>query len=436
MLPAVMAGRYIGNGGAKMMGLFVSTCLASLFVFFCLVALQGVLLNIVPARHFPRVSLFVQGALFIALLGLLPLALSISGQYRWLQQRPEILWSLPPVWFLGLGQAILGNTEPLASDLGWLAMQALGASVALAMLTYVWSYRRHRVRVLETQVQPQSGAGWMARLGAGLAERSMPDPRERGIFSFVAATLGRSRQHRMVLTAFVALAGAVVVQGFLSLFLGLGFRGWEVKTFALRQAAVSAPLALSLFGLAGFRYLFRLPVELRANWLFRINEGGNRETFLRAVDRFLLWWGVIPAALVALPLEIAVFGPAGGIAAAVMCLLPSMILQELLLLQFQRIPFTSAYLPGKRPLVETVIFYGVGVAIYVSVLGAITVSCLEEPSYFLVEFGILLASGRGCGRPAMRIGSSENSSLKSCPSRWFTRSASRKTDPLSWTTAA
>jgi hypothetical protein len=345
----------------------------------------------VPAGLFPRVSLFVQGGLFLALLGLLPLILSTPGQYRWMTARPDFAQYLPPVWFVALGQKILGNSEPLAASLGRRALEALGASIVLALATYLWSYRRHRVRVLETQVQTQSRGGWAARLLAGIAERRMRDPREHGVFSFVAATLGRSRQHRMVLTAFVAIAGAVVVQGFLSLFLGRGFRGWEVKTFALRQAAISAPLALSLFGLAGFRYLFRLPVELRANWLFRINEGGNRERFLSAVDRFLLWWGVIPVAVATLPLEIAIFGPAGGIAAALLCLLPSLILQELLLLQFQQIPFTSAYLPGKRPLVETLLFYGVGVAAYVSLLGAITVSCLEEPSYFLIEFGVLLA---------------------------------------------
>ena len=53
------------------------------------------------------------------------------------------------------------------------------------------------------------------------------------------------------------------------------FRGFSVQTPGLRQAAISAPLALSLFVLAGFRYLFRLPVELSANWVFRVTEPGR-----------------------------------------------------------------------------------------------------------------------------------------------------------------
>ena len=61
------------------------------------------------------------------------------------------------------------------------------------------------------------------------------------------------------------------------------------------QAAVSAPLALSLFVLAGYRYLFRLPVELRANWVFRVNESGNRELLLRGMERFVLCLGCCPS---------------------------------------------------------------------------------------------------------------------------------------------
>jgi hypothetical protein len=391
VLPAVMAGRYFHNPGGKIAGLFLSMVLAGLFVFFMLVSLQGALLNLTPHRYFTRISLFVQGVLFVVLLGSIPAVLSIPGQYRSMKERPEWMGQAPPVWFLAVGQRMDGNREPIGELLQRRALASVGGAALLAVAAYVWSYRRHRVRALETQVQPYAGGGLLARVGSALAERSMPDPRERGVFTFVAATLGRSRQHRMALTAFVAIASAVVVHGFLSLVMQREFRGWEVKTFGLREAAISAPLALSLFVLAGYRYLFRLPVELSANWVFRINEGRNREVFLRAVDRFLLWWGVMPVVVLTLPLQVAMFGPVGGIAAAAMCLLPALVLHELLLFHFQRIPFTSAYLPGRRPLIETVLLYGVSVAVYVSILGAITVRCLEEPSYYLIEFGILMA---------------------------------------------
>src|SRR5262249_29163616 len=196
---------------------------------------------------------------------------------RSMNQRPEWIVWVPPAWFLGLDQVIAGNREPMAVRLAFLSLVGVVGAVSAAVLAYFWSYRRHRVRLLE------SSASAAESVHSGrLAERWIRDPRELAIFAFVTKTLSRSRQHRLVLTAFAAVALAVISDSFASLALRHGF--W-VQSRALRLAAVSAPLALSLFMLAGFRYLFRLPVELRANWVFRVNEQGNARILLAGVER-------------------------------------------------------------------------------------------------------------------------------------------------------
>jgi hypothetical protein len=58
---------------------------------------------------------------------------------------------------------------------------------------------------------------------------------------------------------------------------------------------------------------------------------------------------------------------------------------------FEKIPFTSAYLPGKGPLIETVCIYGAAFGAYVGLLSAVIVFCLQEPPFFLMFFGSLLA---------------------------------------------
>lgn len=389
-LPAMMAGRYQPNGLARFVSLFVSTNLAGLFVFFSLVAVQGILLNILPARIFPRVSLVIQGGLFLLLITLLPVVLTIPGIRDITAVPYESLAISPLFWFLALDQRILGSGVHLKAQ-PIHALYGIAGAAGAAVFTYLWSYRRHRVRILETPVAPDPGDGLLNRMYEWLSSRAIPEPSEYGIFLFVGATLGRSRQHRMVLTIFVAVAAALIVQSFLSIFLASGASAWGLRNFALRHAALAAPLALSFFGLAGLRYLFRLPVELRANWIFRIDEGSAQQTYQRAVDRFMRWWGVFPIVIATLPLEIAVFGPAVGVAASLICLLTALILVEILLMQFPHVPFTSAYFPGKRPVVLTVLITGVCVLLYVSIFGAITVGCLDEPNYFLIEFGILLS---------------------------------------------
>lgn len=390
-LPWVMNGRYYQPGTSNLLALFIGMTLGALFVFFTLVALQGLLLNIVPPRIFPGVSLLVQCTLFTLLICLLPFVLSIPSLDRYMMQRPAWVFWVPPFWFLGLDRHLLGNEQEYVWRLGEIALGGAGAAAFCAVAAYLWSYRRQKVRMLETPVQTRHEFAVLRRMLEKWSDRFLPLEPEHAVFSFTMSTLSRSRLHRLVLTGFVAVAFALIAESFVSQILGGGFRGFGVRTFALEQAAVSAPLALSLFVLAGYRYLFRLPVELRANWVFRIHEGGNREDLLRGMERFVFCLGVLPVALLTLPLEIEIFGRVLGCAVSLLAFLPSLIMQEVLLAGFEKIPFTSAYLPGKRPVIETVCIYGVAFGAYVGILSGLIVSCLQEASYFLIVLGSFAA---------------------------------------------
>ena len=382
----IMPGRYAVNIHLQVPGIFVSSSLAAMFVFFSLVAIQGVLLNILPIRHFPRVSLALQGILLTMLLCALPLVISIPNLYSSMNLRPSWAVWLPPLWFLGLDQAIVGNWEPLAVRLAQLSVEGTFGAAAAALATYLWSYRRHRVRVLQSPALSQvSGRFWPAALSA----RIVRDPRELAVFAFIAKILARSRQHRLLLTAFAGIALAIIFESFVSLALSGGFHAFSIRTPALRQAAISAPLALSLFVLAGFRYLFRLPMDLPANWVFRINERGNELALLAGVERFLLYCAVLPVAALTLPLEMRLLGAADGLIASLVCVPPSLALMELLLIPFEKIPFTSSYLPGKRPLIDTVMRYSIGAGIYVTGLSGIVSVCLPSAGATLVLASLL-----------------------------------------------
>jgi hypothetical protein len=96
----------------------VSSGIACFFVFFAILALQGVLLNVLPAKLFARVSVYVQGALAGVFL--------LGGLYSWsikewnpetIARLPESGAWLPPVWFAGLHQTLTG--EAARSSLPW-----------------------------------------------------------------------------------------------------------------------------------------------------------------------------------------------------------------------------------------------------------------------------------------------------------------------------
>jgi hypothetical protein len=303
-------------------------------------------------------------------------------------------------------QVIAGHSDPLALRLALIALAGVAASAVTAILVYLWSYRRHRTRVIESPGIEGASAqraliqAWLA----AAAGRFFPDLRSLAVFGFVAKSLARSRQHRLILTAFAAVALALICEGFAGLVLENGtFHRISVHAAAFRQAVIAIPLALSLFTLAGLLYLFRLPVELRANWVFRIHEPGNAPGLLAGVESFILFWGVIPVSILTTPVEIALLGARAGLQASLLCLLASLILMELLLFPFEKIPFTSSYLPGQAPVIVTVLQYSLASVVYVGVLSSLIRLALERPGPIVILL-LLLVAGWVRARSA-RLGS-------------------------------
>jgi hypothetical protein len=382
--------------------------LGGLFVFFTLVAFQGVLLNLVPIRLFTRISLAAQGLLLASLLAGLPFVFSVPALYDRIDPLPS--WSLyaPPLWFFGIDQIIFGNREPTIALLARIAVFAVLASAAAAILAYVWSYRRHRIRVLES---PSVDSAALLRLWPhSLIERMLTDARALGIFAFISKMLGRSRQHRLILTAFTAISLALISQEFAKIALvGSHFHTISPSIGGVRELIIAIPLGISFFLLAGLRYLFRLPIEIQANWLFRTVEPGHAPALLMGVERFLWAFGAVPVAVLTLPIQASLLGIRTGVAAAMMCLLISFLLIEFLLFTYEKIPFTSSYLPGRRPLIETVLKYSVATACYVWGFAAL-VSFVIKTATSTMSFTAILAVGwwqlrraRLAGRQISRI---------------------------------
>jgi hypothetical protein len=388
LIPAMLAGRYSGGYVWQIPGIFFSSLAGGAFVFFTFVAVQGALLNLLPIRQFPRVSLALQGLLLAVLLGGLPFVFAIPRLFN--GAMPEWAIYAPPFWFFGIDQIIFGSRAAEIVRLARVACAALPVSVACAIAAYLWSYRRHRVRVLESPSAESAAA--RAYWPAELTDRLMPCSRSLGVFGFITKSLARSRQHRLILIAFTAIAVALISEGFSTTILD-----GAATTESNRESAIAIPLALSLFLLAGLRYLFRLPMELRANWIFRITERGHASELAAGTDRFLLWWGVAPVAILTFPIEVSMLGLRSGVVVSLACLLLSLLLSELMQFSFEKIPFTSSYLPGRRPLIETVLKYASAAIAYVWGLSALLSLCSR-----ILSFGFILMIALAMGWRGLR----------------------------------
>jgi hypothetical protein len=358
-----LAGRIRAHATASIAG--------SYFSFFAILAIQGVLLNLLRPRAFGRVSGTVQGFAVAAMLVLMILSFSVGPpQMKAIEASPAALW-FPPLWFVGLYQTSMGDPDPAMHALSRRAIAGLEIAAAVALLSYVVSYRRHRAWMVEGAAGPSRDRRWTG----ALLDRVIESPRQQAVIVFLWKTLLRSTHHRMILMGYAGITVAIIAAGLM----GIGAM-WNSER-ALTACFVWVHGITLLFLLVGLRHLFSIPTELRANWMFQITEAEGRDEWLDAVDRFVLWAGVGLVLLLPLPFEAKVIGWRALGALALFATI-GLLLYEWMFQEWRKLPFTCSHLPGKTPL-WILALYGIGLTVAVPILNAILSAALFSGAGFV-----------------------------------------------------
>ncbi len=351
---------------------------------------QGVLLNLLPPKWYRRLSLFAQLVLLILLvLSFLLLPVILYTGIPWIRAAEPWIYRLPPFWFLGLYQVLIGHGGPVFSRLAISAVEALGAVAAISALAYAVSYSRHVKKSLESVQSARSGPGRMARVLDDLLSRSMlKDPVERACFHFIRITLSRSSLHRLLVAAYLGFGLALML-------VGTGAMVYQYGAAVPIPGLLSVELVLVFFVLAGMRFAFTMPAELRANWLFQATEPAGKRVCSSAAWKTMLMLGACPVLLALLPVHAFFWGFRA--AAAHLCYGGTLawLLSEVLLIAFPKIPFTCTYLPGKanvKALWSVYVTFFVG---YAYGMARLESALLPRPLWFLLACVII------CGASAI-----------------------------------
>jgi hypothetical protein len=257
-------------------------------------------------------------------------------------QNQRLLAWLPTYWFLGLFQILNGTPHPALTPLAWRAAGGLAIAVSGAAVAFLLSYLRTLRKIIEEpDITPGARGGrWLPRFG---------DPPLTALVQFNIRTLLRSRQHRLILSFFLGLAFTIVI---LYVKTPLAQRKLLDASGAGPWHHVNAPLLVSSivmmwFAVIGTRVVFAMPTDLRANWIFRIANGLGVPDCLKATRRSLFLLAVAPVWTIwaGVLLRLWPWRAAAG-HLAVLGLL-GIILAEVCLHDFHKIPFTCSYLPGK-----------------------------------------------------------------------------------------
>lgn len=128
--------------------------LASLFTFFSLFWILGLLMITVPRNVFRRISMAVRVCAMMALLGVLCTCFAVPPLLKDLGAHPLLRW-LPPVWFVAQYQVWQDRAGPEFVQLGAFGMRAVPLVIFGALASYGIAYRRYFLRIPESN--PLSG---------------------------------------------------------------------------------------------------------------------------------------------------------------------------------------------------------------------------------------------------------------------------------------
>ncbi len=295
------------------------------------------------------------------------------------------------MWFVGLEEVLLGRAEPIFRSLGKLAVGALGLVLVTSVVTYLLVYRGFLVRAEEEAVRLPAGPTWIeAWLGRAANRWVLRRPLERAAFYFVAKTLARSRKHRLYFATYVGVGVALVIEGVLS---ASGARFDRLPEIAV--ALLSVPLILSFFVLSGLRAVFSVPAEPAANWVFRLTENERRADCLAGVKKLMAVFGMGLLLFSLLPPQIVLWGWRAALFQLGFVSVLALILLEVLLLGFFKVPFTCSYQPGKTKMTLIGFVYWLGFAIYAYTLARFEAWLLLRPAWlplFLVPAALAMTA--------------------------------------------
>jgi CubicO group peptidase (beta-lactamase class C family) len=180
-------------GVLRSFGAYWFTMLAAgVFVYGAVLGAQG-LAQFLPRRLFLRLSGYLQMAAFCLIVGVYFLQPGFGGlDDLTIGSIGRLIQWLPSYWFLALYQQLNGSMHPALGPLARRAWIGLALVVFGAAVVYTLSYwRTLRKIVEEPDIVPGSlRLRWLPRFG------SQP---QTAIGQFTVRTLGRSRQHRLIL---------------------------------------------------------------------------------------------------------------------------------------------------------------------------------------------------------------------------------------------
>jgi hypothetical protein len=313
---------------------------ATLFSFFSLFALVGLLTLLLPACWLRPVSVAVRILLAVLLIVVFfsNFVLQLFSGHLPKYANAYLRW-LPSIWFVGVYEKAVGIATPMMQAVAHRALLALAASVLIMVISYTLCYRRHFLRLAESfdNLAGNSHGTWF-KMPKTIGQILFRSPFEEACLLFAFRVMTRSERHVLFLGGYVGIGLVIVAQ-------------------SAATDLAQIPLLLAFFLITGLRMAFDIPATTAANWAFRFSANDIQPSPNSVARRLMM--------MLVLPWQ---FMPVGSLWLIPLNLAFSIVGIESLLSTFECIPFTYRVQTDSRKLVVRFVLALVGILFLVPCL--------------------------------------------------------------------
>jgi hypothetical protein len=355
---------------------------ASAFLYASVLTVQGLTALLLPRRFSLRLSSLFQilaFGLFLAVYFLQPVIDTPAALAA--PQNQRMLAASPCFWFFALLNQLNGSLPPALAGVAHRAWIALSVAITGAATSLLLCYLSTLRRTIEEADLVPAARAFHGRLRVG-------STLDTAILFFTFRSLTRSRQHRLAFAFYLAVVFALTI-------LLLRPASPVASRRPMSVEFLCATFLMIGFSVVGLRKVFALPIWLAGNWVFRIAQSRPAREYMAATRRSLLVLGILPVWWIAALLSLR-FRPLSQAAAhlAVLALF-GIIVCDISLIGFQKLPFTCSYLPGKANV--QFVFWGLVIVVLpLLVLGSLMEQqALHNPRQYLLMMIVLVAVAIG-----------------------------------------
>ncbi len=366
----------------------ISVLAAGFFIFFGIGLVIGILTSLLGHKIFSLISLALRSLLIIVfvfmmvfLTGIPPLR---SSFILFRESNSLFLYLFPPMWFTGLYETLLGNNDPLFSALSIFAVGAVVIPPLAFYLTGVLGYRRYIVKMQEAKKRTAHFVRLKKSFLNLFNSVFLRNHIQRAVFHFFGKTLVRSMLHKMRVATYMATSVAVIL-----VILVLGPRSIQ-ELSGINKPLLSIPLILSFFLLIGIRAVVNIPAAKEANWAYKLTEGTAKKNYFSGLKKGIFFFLLLPLFVLLFLFYSFLWGWQLAFYHCLFGMILSLLLMEILFINYRKIPFACSYLPGKAKLHLYWMIYIVSFLIYGFLLSSIEYRILNSPLSLFIFYGAVL----------------------------------------------